>query len=1400
MPKRHISQSEKADLANTVFIGVIIVMIFAVPALFVPMASVFWVYGMEQGSQLLAGSRIFDTYKVLFPYLLEHWEAHVASNMPFVTKMVVPIGASLVTSLIIMFIARAPLLDFRPFKPEEALHGDAHWATRSEIKRAGLLDKEGVLLGQYAKGKYYIAGGFQHILLFAPTGSGKGVGFAIPNLLFWEQSTCVHDIKLENYELASGWRASQGQDVYVWNPADPDGITHCYNPMDWISTKPGQMVDDCQKMCNMLLPEQEFWQNEARALLLGVMLYLVAVPEKKSSFGEIVRTMRSDDVTYNLAVVLDTIGKKIHPVGYMNIASFLQKADKERSGVSSTLNSSLELWSNPLIDTATASSDFNVAMWKKKKITVYCGVTPDNLQRLQPLLQVFYQQCTDILTRKMPQPDEPYGVLFLLDEFPTLGKMPQFEAGIAYFRGYRVRLFLIVQDTQQLKGIYEEAGMNSFLSNATYRITFAANNIETANLISQMIGNKTVKQESHNRPQFMDMNPASRTKHVSETQRALLLPQEVIGLPRDEEIILIESQPPIRCKKIAYYKDSFFTKRLMDPTHVPQQEPYDPRKKDGEKKDADKPDAKPDEAKQQPKAKPDDKKPEAKQSKPPAPDKGKTAPPPKETAKKVESKQDSGKANPFDLPPAAKKSDANAPKDKAAAGGSKPDKKATPFDLPPVPTKKPGADAKPEVKQQTQDKAKATPSETKGEKATAKKSANPFDLPPIPPKKKTGSTPSKTDKDKDSTAKEAANPAKETQEKNQKKPAAKANPFDLPPIPPKKKTDANTPKTSKPDESNTDDGDASSNENTNSGQDKQSVDKAAKAPAKKAANPFDLPPIPPKKKASSADTEAKESAKPQTKTANPQPAGTSAPAKKDNNDTAESNQPEETPKAKDSNAKPPEQQEKSQPKPAKDKATNPFDLPPIPQKKKVAAKTERQDNEDQADVATNNDAQSTEDESSSDNRNPAHHSDKAETPAAVETAKAGNNTAQHQTNTQTAPFGLPPIPPKAAAKKTDAPNKVAAKPATAQNKKDRAEEKPDQPSTQTKAQERQARRKQRLAAAQKRREQREKPQNASTTKPSVKEKAESMEEKPQPAAPKNKTAPKEAVKSTEGASPFGMKPGSKPPLPKPPTPKSPQQSEQSVAAPQTAQTTEKPKEEAAAAKPQAEAKSGSKPSPQNAPTAKTKAATPPAAPPSQAQKKTQASAEKPADTNSNTNQASTAKTKPSPTDKKPAAKESHGKPAAPAAATNLFSLSHKPPMPKPPAGAKSGKKAGSEAELEREAQEIAAKRQGKPARPEKFGPAIPEPKGTQDRNDQSSTDVTASESDDMESVEASAPNDTAQESANGAVEEALPTNGNSAPKPQSIMDDDDEDDDDLPVFSGNVHFPGSAQHAAPSDD
>ena len=478
---------------------------------------------------------------------------------------------------ILVYHYRDLLLNIKPFDEPESQFGDAHWATEKEVMEMGLRKKQGLLLGNY-KGKYLCEYSFQHVLLFAPTGSGKGVGFVIPNLLFWTDSVIVHDVKSENYELTSGYRYKEmKQKVFVWNPADQQGRTHCYNPLDWVSRDLGGLVDDIQKIAKFMYPKEDFWVNEARVIVTGVMLALFADDSKPRTLGEVLRTLKNDDVAYNLAVMLDTLGGKMHPVAYMNIGAYLQKPDKERGSVTSTATSALELFSNPFVDAATSKSHFNLGTFKKVPTTVYCCIAPNNIERLKPVLSIFYNQCASIFTNRMPDKKvDKYGVLMLLDEFPTLGKLEDIKTGIAFYRGYMVKLFLIVQDTQQLKSIYEEAGMNSFLSNSTYRITFAANNNDTAKLISDLLGTKTITTESGSRSKYIDLNPTSKTVNVNKASRALLLPQEVITLPRDEEIILIESKAPIRCKKIIYWKDPFFTKRLLPKTVIPKQEPYIP--------------------------------------------------------------------------------------------------------------------------------------------------------------------------------------------------------------------------------------------------------------------------------------------------------------------------------------------------------------------------------------------------------------------------------------------------------------------------------------------------------------------------------------------------------------------------------------------------------------------------------------------------------------------------------------------------------------------------------------------------------------------------------------------------------------------------------------------------------
>ncbi len=452
-------------------------------------------------------------------------------------------------------------------------YGDARWASRWDVRKAGLYSESGIILGT-RQGRFLCMPGWEHLMCFAPSGSGKGVGLVIPNLLHWSDSAIVHDVKGENFRLTSGYRAERGQKIYFFNPGEPNGQTHRYNPFQFVSDDPGLRIDDLQKIAHLLLPKHDFWENEARSLLVGLALHLLDEPNVPVTFGNLLCTIRETNFFDFAHDLLTHHRQEMNPVACMALNAFIQKAEKERSGVLSTLSSALELWANPLIDAATSASDFDLRRFKKEHITLYVGVSPNNLHRLRPLLQILYQQATDILTEKEPDPKtEPLGVLFLMDEFASLGKMTQFEQASAYFRGYRVRFMMIIQDLPQLERHYERAGLNSFLGMSKVKVTFASGDYQTAEVISKYLGTYGARTESLSERKGLSLLSGQGSRSVSQTSRYLLLPQEILQLPPDDEIIMVEGLPPIRARKIRYFNEPVFKSRIRPPVSLTPIEP-----------------------------------------------------------------------------------------------------------------------------------------------------------------------------------------------------------------------------------------------------------------------------------------------------------------------------------------------------------------------------------------------------------------------------------------------------------------------------------------------------------------------------------------------------------------------------------------------------------------------------------------------------------------------------------------------------------------------------------------------------------------------------------------------------------------------------------------------------------
>ena len=462
-------------------------------------------------------------------------------------------------------------LFFAPAK--QSLFGDARFATRSEIKQAGLLGSKGIIVGLYMN-MYLMFSGSQHVIMSAPTRSGKGVGVVIPNLLTWPDSMVILDIKQENHAITSGFRTKHGQPCYLFNPGATDYRTHRYNPLAYISDDPNFRIDDVQKIGNMLFPDQPgtdpIWTATPRALFLGLVLFLAETPGKLVTIGQVLRESLADgDGAAYLAKTINdraTENKPLSNACVMALNSYISiSSENTRSGVMTSFRSRLELWMNPLVDAATSANDFDLRDLRKRRMTVYLGVTPDNLDRMAPLLNLFFQQLIDLNTRELPErnPDLKYQCLLLPDEFTAMGKIQVLSKGISYIAGYGLRMLPIIQSPAQVVDVYGKEAAQTFTTNHALQIIFPpkASETQTAEDISKWLGYQTVKgvSESKTKGIFSKKTPSEST---SDQRRALLLPQEITSLGKEAELVIVEDCPPIRAKKIRYYKDPVFVDRL----------------------------------------------------------------------------------------------------------------------------------------------------------------------------------------------------------------------------------------------------------------------------------------------------------------------------------------------------------------------------------------------------------------------------------------------------------------------------------------------------------------------------------------------------------------------------------------------------------------------------------------------------------------------------------------------------------------------------------------------------------------------------------------------------------------------------------------------------------------------
>jgi type IV secretion system protein VirD4 len=559
-----------------------ILIFFAIGSLFVATEYVAYKLGFNACLGVPVARFIIPFYN---PLAIIGWTIKYYHKYAAVFDVALYICASgLLSGLLIMGLVSIILL--RHSKVTDT-HGTARWACTKEVKAMGFNQKKGVILGKFPGVGVLAHNGPEHILLNAPTRSGKGVGFIIPTLFAWLSSVVVLDIKKENWSITSGFRKKFSH-VLCFDPTSLDGA--CWNPL--LEVRKGiNEVKDVQNIADILVDpngsgKRDHWAQTGHALLVATILHvLYAEPDKTLSGVANFLANPARDIIKTLHYMKSTIhlGDKTHPVVASAAQEMLNKSENELSGVLSTAMSFLGLYRDPIVARNTSKSDFKIndLMNAAYPVSLYLVVPAGDLDRLISLnrliINMICRRLTEVAIGAKGSPHK-HKLLLLLDEFPALGCMDFFKKSLGFMAGYNIKCMLVCQS---YSNIYEHYGLkNSIFDNCHIRATMAPNDLDTARCISSSLGQTTVKRHQIN---FTGKRLAPFLANISvadqETGRNLLNPDEVQKLPEDQVIIMVAKNYPIIANKILYYQEEPFKSRCLAAPDLNQDEYIDLPKK-----------------------------------------------------------------------------------------------------------------------------------------------------------------------------------------------------------------------------------------------------------------------------------------------------------------------------------------------------------------------------------------------------------------------------------------------------------------------------------------------------------------------------------------------------------------------------------------------------------------------------------------------------------------------------------------------------------------------------------------------------------------------------------------------------------------------------------------------------
>ncbi|NKL24064.1 type IV secretory system conjugative DNA transfer family protein [Rhizobium leguminosarum] len=488
---------------------------------------------------------------------------------PTVTKL---ISAATMSTLALSAVAAVgiTLAIKRPWQVRPPADG-SRFATLKDFKSAGLLGgKPGksVLLGTFGKGRNAVDvrySGDSHFFVNGPSRSGKGRGFVMPNLLEYEGSVIVLDVKLENYTQTGPARVAMGQQCFVFAPGSAH--SHRWNPLDFVRAWPERSTD-LINLAATLLPigekEDGYWKQTGRGLLAGVLGYVLesATMEGRRNLRSVLRMFSTGR---SFSSVLQDIISSEPDLDQFILGSFRQhlgRDEEQRPSFEGHVTTALSAFNNLLVAEACSASDFDIRNLRRRPLSLFIAAPVSDFGTVEPIIRLLIQQIHDVMLRWLPGKDEPHKILMMLDEFYQFERLPEIIKRAPLVAGYGLTIALVAQNIPQLDERYGQQTRNALLGNMDVKLSIAVGDDATAKIVSDNLGRKYVEREGWGRPTGLLFGKQASSGRFE--LMPLMDPGSVQRLDDNNTILQVRSGYGAVLNKLNFYSDARFIVRRRD--------------------------------------------------------------------------------------------------------------------------------------------------------------------------------------------------------------------------------------------------------------------------------------------------------------------------------------------------------------------------------------------------------------------------------------------------------------------------------------------------------------------------------------------------------------------------------------------------------------------------------------------------------------------------------------------------------------------------------------------------------------------------------------------------------------------------------------------------------------------